>query len=309
VTTAIIGIGKAASALAEHLVRGGERVVVVGRNASAAAGLAGDLGELAQAAPVREAIEAADTVVFAVKPFEALKKLDTRAYIRDLEQQLRRLAFGAGGADGAGAGVLLVRGALASGDRPRAAELADALGALAGASDGDQDMAAAAAHARGLVDRDPATLERAASTYRAGFGRAAATEDAGLALEARGHHDAAVARLRQAYPQYQQLGNAEAMARVRSRLRAAGSGLRHWRRAERPAFGWDSLTDTERSIAALVAQGGSNRAVAGQLFVSEHTVAAHLRRIFWKLGLDSRVQLARLVPAQSQHSLDVEPGD
>jgi 8-hydroxy-5-deazaflavin:NADPH oxidoreductase len=74
-TTAIIGVGRIGSTLARHLVRGGEQVVLAASNRANAAGLAGDLGELASAAPVREAIAAADVVVFAVKPFEALQQL------------------------------------------------------------------------------------------------------------------------------------------------------------------------------------------------------------------------------------------
>jgi DNA-binding CsgD family transcriptional regulator len=85
------------------------------------------------------------------------------------------------------------------------------------------------------------------------------------------------------------------MARVRSQLRAAGVRVRHWKCANRPAFGWGSLTDTEHRIAELVSQGLSNRQVANQVFLSAHTVAFHLRHIFWKLDVGSRVQLARLV--------------
>jgi 8-hydroxy-5-deazaflavin:NADPH oxidoreductase len=56
-------------------VRGGEQVVLAASNQANAAALAGDLGELASAAPVREAIAAAEVVVFAVKPFQALQQL------------------------------------------------------------------------------------------------------------------------------------------------------------------------------------------------------------------------------------------
>ncbi|GAA5070521.1 DNA-binding CsgD family transcriptional regulator [Thermocatellispora tengchongensis] len=62
----------------------------------------------------------------------------------------------------------------------------------------------------------------------------------------------------------------------------------------RPASGWDSLTGTERAVALLVAQGRRNRQVAEELFVSVHTVAFHLRQIFRKLGISSRVDLARI---------------
>jgi DNA-binding CsgD family transcriptional regulator len=75
--------------------------------------------------------------------------------------------------------------------------------------------------------------------------------------------------------------------------------LHHWKRADRPAFGWASLTDTEHRIADLVARGLSNREVAGQMFLSTHTVAFHLRHIYWKLDVTSRVQLARLAAGKS----------
>jgi DNA-binding CsgD family transcriptional regulator len=67
-----------------------------------------------------------------------------------------------------------------------------------------------------------------------------------------------------------------------------------------PAFGWDSLTDTERSVADLVARGLSNRQVATHLFLSRHTVGSHLRRIFRKLEITSRVELTRLVVLHHQ---------
>jgi DNA-binding CsgD family transcriptional regulator len=69
---------------------------------------------------------------------------------------------------------------------------------------------------------------------------------------------------------------------------------------ERPAFGWASLTDTERSLANLVAEGFTNKEAAARLFVSHHTVDAHLRHIFAKLGLNSRVELARVVAARPE---------
>jgi DNA-binding CsgD family transcriptional regulator len=73
-----------------------------------------------------------------------------------------------------------------------------------------------------------------------------------------------------------------------------GVRRRHWTYAERPLSGWSSLTDTEASIAALVAQGWTNPQIAEQLFVSVHTVAYHLRRVFRKMDVASRVELTRL---------------
>jgi DNA-binding CsgD family transcriptional regulator len=46
-------------------------------------------------------------------------------------------------------------------------------------------------------------------------------------------------------------------------------------------------------VAALVAEGATNAQVAGSLFISERTVESHLASIFNKLGVDSRLQVAR----------------
>jgi DNA-binding CsgD family transcriptional regulator len=66
----------------------------------------------------------------------------------------------------------------------------------------------------------------------------------------------------------------------------------------RPAFGWDSLTDTERGVAGIIAEGATNRAAAARLYLSRHTIDYHLRQIFRKLGIASRVELTRLVIEQ-----------
>ena len=223
--------------------------------------------------------------------------VDVYAYVQDLEKHLRLTLFGGGMADPEGA-MLLVRGALADGNRAKAAALAEQTQRLAMTMPGNPDMSAAAGHARGLIEQDPAALQRAAETYATTLDRARALEDAGNAWAQQGDQDQATILLSQAYAVYQELGDADTLARVRSSLRAAGTRLRHWTHADRPAFGWDSLTDTERRIADLVAQGLSNRQVADRVFLSTHTVAFHLRHVFWKLGITSRVQLARIAAEQ-----------
>ena len=67
----------------------------------------------------------------------------------------------------------------------------------------------------------------------------------------------------------------------------------------RPTFGWDSLTEAEHSVTELVADGLTNREVAARLFLSPHTVDSHLRHIFRKLDINSRVDLVRMVTARS----------
>jgi DNA-binding CsgD family transcriptional regulator len=69
--------------------------------------------------------------------------------------------------------------------------------------------------------------------------------------------------------------------------------------AARPTFGWDSLSETECRIAHLVARGHSNKEIAERLYMSHRTVGSHLYRIFPKLGLRSRVELARIVIERS----------
>jgi predicted dinucleotide-binding enzyme len=66
VTTAIIGVGNIGGALARHLVGGGESVVLAAKDESRAEALARELGPLARAASVEDAIADADVVVFAV---------------------------------------------------------------------------------------------------------------------------------------------------------------------------------------------------------------------------------------------------
>jgi DNA-binding NarL/FixJ family response regulator len=55
---------------------------------------------------------------------------------------------------------------------------------------------------------------------------------------------------------------------------------------------WARLTDREREVAALVAEGHRYKVVAQRLNISEHTLKNHLRHIFDKLEIKSRVQLA-----------------
>ncbi len=91
-------------------------------------------------------------------------------------------------------------------------------------------------------------------------------------------------------------------ADVRERARAEGASLdldaaaAYARRARgprrRPASGWESLTPTERDVVALAARGLRNQAIADQLLIGTGTVRTHLRRIFAKLDLTSRAELA-----------------
>lgn len=63
----------------------------------------------------------------------------------------------------------------------------------------------------------------------------------------------------------------------------------------RPQVGWDSLTDNERCLAKLAAQGLSDRQIAREAFLPRHFVDSELRQVSQKLGVTSRAALAPAV--------------
>ncbi|MGH3179992.1 MAG: helix-turn-helix domain-containing protein [Streptosporangiaceae bacterium] len=111
--------------------------------------------------------------------------------------------------------------------------------------------------------------------------------------------DQAIRCLTEALDEYTQAGASADTARTRRRLRELGVRRRHWASARaRPVTGWESLTDTECAAAALVAQGLNNQQIADRMYISINTVACHLRQIFRKLSIGSRVELALIVIEQ-----------
>ena len=57
----------------------------------------------------------------------------------------------------------------------------------------------------------------------------------------------------------------------------------------------DALTEREREVAVAIGQGKANAEIAGELYMSIATVKAYVTRIFYKLGVDNRVQVAMKV--------------
>ncbi len=131
------------------------------------------------------------------------------------------------------------------------------------------------------------------SSPTARWPRRRSLEDLGRAHGARGQNGDAVRAFEQALELYQTTAAAWDGRRVRGRLRALGVQRRSTS-AERPQQGWAALTDSELEVARLVAAGLTNAKAAEQLFVSPHTIGTHLRHIFAKLDVNSRVELTRI---------------
>jgi DNA-binding CsgD family transcriptional regulator len=160
---------------------------------------------------------------------------------------------------------------------------------------GVASIGATAAHVRGLLESSEADLREAVDLFERTPLRlelAAAVEDLGGELIAT-DREAAVDVLGRSLALYTELGATWDARRVRSRLRELGV-RRRLVTVEPDAHGWAALTTSELAVAGLVADGLTNREVADRLFVSPHTVNSHLRHVFAKLGINSRVELARL---------------
>jgi DNA-binding CsgD family transcriptional regulator len=95
-------------------------------------------------------------------------------------------------------------------------------------------------------------------------------------------------QLRDALATFEGLNTPLWAERARAELEATGITAR-----KRDPSTLDDLTPQELRIARLVAAGATNRDVAAQLFLSPKTVEYHLRKVFLKLGVSSRVELAR----------------
>ncbi|MCP2242189.1 helix-turn-helix transcriptional regulator [Lentzea aerocolonigenes] len=188
-----------------------------------------------------------------------------------------------------GAAAWLVRAARSADDRDLVRMVVAASAELARRNPGFPSLAAGSAHARGVARGDAAALTAAMDQYTDPWAKASAAEDLAAADGA-----GAVAALEAAMAGYTAVDSTRDVARIRSKLREAGVRRRHWTYTDRPATGWESLTDTEREVAELVAGGLTNRQVAARMFLSPHTVHAHLGRIFRKLGIASRVELTGL---------------
>jgi DNA-binding CsgD family transcriptional regulator len=94
--------------------------------------------------------------------------------------------------------------------------------------------------------------------------------------------------LQTAYDMFGRLGAGGFAERARIELSATGATVR-----KRAAETATDLTPQEKQVAGLVAEGNTNREAAAKLFISQATVDYHLRKVYAKLGVSSRTQMAR----------------
>ena len=141
---------------------------------------------------------------------------------------------------------------------------------------------------------DPAaaleTLEAAVEVLRssqAALERAAAMVDFGAALRRSGKRRDAVPMLREGLDLAKRCGADALVSRAMSE--ASSGGARPRRTALR---GREALTQRERQVASLAAEGRSNREIAEKLVVTVKTVEWHLGHAYAKLGVKSRRELA-----------------
>ncbi len=177
------------------------------------------------------------------------------------------------------------------------------------------ELLAFAAVATGRLERAGEAIEAvrtAAAATRAPVLRAGADRAEGVLNAARGDHERARTLLEDAIDGYERAGIPYEAALARSELaaslaslgrpdaaadeaaRAAGA-LEALGAAPAPAAGaLEVLTEREREVLALIAEGLTNRQVAERLVLSEHTVHRHVTNLLGKLGLHSRTAAAAL---------------
>jgi DNA-binding CsgD family transcriptional regulator/tetratricopeptide (TPR) repeat protein len=192
--------------------------------------------------------------------------------------------------------ALAARCAALGGDSELGRELAASATALGERNPNVASIVGLGHYARGLATADLSALELAIETFRASprpTMLADAQADYGRELLRRGQRRLGLAALREAARRFESLGAFSDAERAQRSLLAAGVRARK-PQAPKAVEGWDSLTKTERKVARLIVDGHTNRSAAKELALSPNTISTHLRSVFGKLAVNSRVQLARL---------------
>ena len=134
----------------------------------------------------------------------------------------------------------------------------------------------------------------AAGAVGAGLQAAFSRSLEGRALAAAGEREQAITVLRQAEQELDACGSLRVRDEMRRELRRLGARSEP-RGPAAGDSGIDALTKRELEIAGLVTDRMTNREIATALFLSDKTIESHIRNIFHKLGVTSRVDVARTV--------------
>ncbi|MDI1463201.1 AAA family ATPase [Catellatospora sp. KI3] len=195
----------------------------------------------------------------------------------------------------------LARMAAACGERERLARLVAELDEVAG-EEPCPSLGATVRLCRALTEDDVASMLAAAESYaQAGWRlwEGYAYENAGVLLARAGQAGPARQQVDRALAIYERLDAEWDAGRAGARLREAGVRRGVKGRRGRPRHGWAALTETERRVALMVAEGMSNPEVAAQMFLSRRTVQSHVSSILAKLEISSRVELAVLATREA----------
>ncbi len=157
----------------------------------------------------------------------------------------------------------------------------------------------ATGNARGAAEL-ALSAARAASQIGASIDAARARTLAGRALVAAGERAAAATELHSAATLLDACGADRYRDEAERELRRLGR--RFQRATVPPAVALASLSPREREVAALVADGLTNRAIAHALILGDKTIETHMRHIFGKLGVTSRASVARAVTTARERS-------
>ncbi|MEU7646365.1 helix-turn-helix transcriptional regulator [Streptomyces huasconensis] len=160
-----------------------------------------------------------------------------------------------------------------------------------------QSLAGGAEHAEGVLRNDMVALHRAVELHRHAarpLAAGSALEDAAMVEQSMGNKTRTVRLLESAMDLYLECGAQRDTVRVQEKLRRLGVDHDRGQGSDRPKTGWESLTSAELRVVRAIVDGMTNREAASSLFLSPHTVDSHLRRVFSKLNINSRVELTRL---------------
>jgi DNA-binding CsgD family transcriptional regulator len=196
----------------------------------------------------------------------------------------------------AGSVVDLIEAGTRSGDQATAIAALDSLAPVAAAAGTPAALGWLALGRAMLAGDDCAASDTAEAQYQLAIEHLGRSRHVPVSARARLLYGEWLRRKRRRRDAREQLGAAQEMftrlgmeafaERARAELRAAGE---HTRRRSAPSA--DELTPQELHIARLASEGASNSEIAARLFISASTVDYHLRKVFRKLGITTRVRI------------------